>query len=107
MKKFVAFTGYACNNRCGFCVHLGRRALPARATREIVAAMARARREGCDALELVGGEVTIRPDFLTLLGAARALGYPRVALASNGRMFSRPGFARAAVAAGLTDAMLS
>lgn len=107
MRKFVAFTGYACNNRCGFCVHLGRRGLPPRSTREVVGAMTRARREGCDALELVGGEVTIRPDFLTLVGAARSLGFSRVALASNGRMFSRPGFAAAAVQAGLTDVMLS
>lgn len=107
MRKFVAFTGYACNNRCGFCVHLGRRSLPARSTREVVAAMRDARRDGCDLLELVGGEVTIRPDFLTLVGAARSLGFPRVALASNGRMFSRPGFAQAAVGAGLTDVMLS
>lgn len=107
MRKFVAFTGYACNNRCGFCVHLGRRALPPRTTREVAAALAAARRGGADWLELVGGEVTLRRDFLALVALARRLGFTRVALATNGRMFAKGGFAAAAVDAGLTDAMVS
>ncbi|MBI3297193.1 MAG: radical SAM protein [Elusimicrobia bacterium] len=107
MKKFVAFAGYACNNRCGFCVHLYRRGVPPLSTRAVVAALAAARADGCDWAELIGGEATVRPDVLTLVAAARRLGYARVAMATNGRMFARPGFARAAVDAGLTDVMLS
>ncbi|TBR21816.1 radical SAM protein [bacterium] len=107
MRKFVAFTGYACNNRCGFCVHLNRRTLPPRTLREVAVALAAARRGGADYVEFVGGEVSIRRDFLDLLALARGLGFSRVAVATNGRLFARPGFARNAVEAGLTDAMVS
>lgn len=107
MRKFVAFTGYACNNRCGFCVHLNRRALPPRTLREVARALRDARRGGADYVEFVGGEVSIRRDFLDLLALARGLGFERIAVATNGRLFARAGFARSAVMAGLTDAMVS
>lgn len=103
----MAFTGYACNNRCGFCVHLNRRTLPPRTLREVVAALTAARRDGFDYVEFVGGEASIRRDFLHLVAAARRLGFSRVAAATNGRMFARPGFAREAAGAGLTDVMVS
>ena len=107
IRRTVLFTGYSCNNRCGFCIDYHKRHIPDATPQALVRAMAQARREGSDYLELIGGEATIRPDFVSLLRTARRLGFKKIITASNGRRFSEPSFARAAVEAGLTGVMLS
>ncbi|MDP6942823.1 MAG: radical SAM protein [Myxococcota bacterium] len=52
-------------------------------------------------------ELTIRPDFMKILKAARRAGMKTVALVTNGRMFSYPDFARRSVEAGMTHALVS
>lgn len=105
--RTVIFAGYSCNNNCGFCINRHKRHIPDEDSQTIIRAMAKARGEGSDYLELIGGEPTIRTDFLHLIRTAKKLGFEKIVIATNGRNFSRRPFARAAVAAGLTGIMMS
>ncbi|HET8538452.1 MAG TPA: radical SAM protein [Anaeromyxobacter sp.] len=53
------------------------------------------------AVQLTGGEPTIRDDYLDIVRRAKALGFSHVQTASNGIRFAEPGFARRAAEAGL------
>lgn len=52
-------------------------------------------------------ELTIRPDFLQIVRAARRASMRTIALVTNGRMFAYPEFTQRAVTAGLTHALVS
>ncbi len=96
----VRFTG-ACNNGCRACaqrdVWLDDRELA------LAARVERARSENRP-IVLAGREPTIHPAFLRLVRLARGDDERPVGLVTNGRRFAVPGFARAAVRAGLQAA---
>ncbi len=100
-------TGVSCNNRCVFCYQLGYRSLPDHPrlldAEEVRARMRWGIENGFDEVSLTGGEPTLRPDFLDLVRFARSIGYPRIAVTTNGCMLARPAFFDAAVEAGLTS----
>jgi 2-oxoglutarate dehydrogenase E2 component (dihydrolipoamide succinyltransferase) len=48
---------------------------------------------------MIGGETTIRGDFLPLVRTAKKLGFKDVVVVTNGRMFADPAFAKATVEA--------
>lgn len=101
-------TGYRCNNRCRFCDQGTRRDAIADATLpELTALLARERGAGADGVWLAGGEVTLRPDLPALVEAARAAGFARVGLQTNGRILAAAGAAERLRAAGLTDAVVA
>jgi MoaA/NifB/PqqE/SkfB family radical SAM enzyme len=60
---------------------------------------------GC--VEFLGGEPTIRRDFLDLVAHAKRMGYKDISLATNGRMFSYESFTKAAASAGLSQVTFS
>lgn len=103
--KIVLFTGYACNNNCAFCIDADKRALPQKSTAELLREAALARKRGAYILEIIGGEATIRPDFTRVVAAAKRLGIPQVACATNGRLFADPDAARRIVRSGV-DALI-
>lgn len=105
--KIVVFSGYSCSNNCRFCVGSEKRSLPEKTTAELLREVAEARGKGAEVLELIGGEVTIRPDFLKVVAAAKKLGIQEVVTATNGRIFSDKAFAAAAVKAGLDSIIFS
>lgn len=108
IKKTVIFSGYGCNNACRFCINNdARRQLPNKNTTQILQEMADARRRGRTYLELIGGELTIRPDIFILIKTARDLGFEVIAMATNGRMLSYGNFAQKLADAGLTDIIFS
>jgi len=96
-----------CNNKCLFCLdndmHTGE-ILP---LDEIKAEIEKGAAGGGERLILSGGEPTIHPDFIELIGFGHAAGFNRVQTISNGRMFAYRSFADAALAAGLTEATFS
>ncbi|MBI5629739.1 MAG: radical SAM protein [Elusimicrobia bacterium] len=107
IEKLVLFTGFSCNSHCHFCIDLNKRDLPDKSTQQIVSEMAQARAKGVEYLELIGGETTIRGDFLPLVRTAKKLGFKDVVVVTNGRMLSYPEFARQTVEAGVTDLIFS
>ncbi|HBA61997.1 MAG TPA: hypothetical protein DCZ92_14515 [Elusimicrobia bacterium] len=106
-KKVVLVPGYQCNNRCVFCINSGKRDIKPKTIFELRLEIKEAAARGCDYLEFAGGENTINPDFFRLVAFARRSGFKRVAIATNGRLFSYPAFARAAVDSGLSEIIFS
>lgn|GEM_PF-5880004 len=98
-----------CSNDCRFCYNRFNRSrggdatIPRERAFELVDEAARA---GADTLNLIGGEVTILPYFLELVAFGRQR-FRSVSINTNGRRFGEPGFARAAVQAGLTHVDVS
>ena len=106
-QKLVLFTGFSCNSHCHFCIDLNKRDLPDKSTRQIVEEMVQAKAAGVDYLEMIGGETTIRRDFIPLVRAAKKLGFKDIVVVTNGRMLAYPAFAKETVAAGVTDLVFS
>lgn len=102
--------GLPCNNACVFCVNPdpapGRKRAWA-PLGEVLAEIEEAARRGYRALSLLGGEVTLYPQLLEVLAAARRAGMARVAVATNGRPLARPGALEALLDAGLTRITMS
>lgn len=96
--------GFACNNRCVFCVQGTKRerfgARPAEELREI---LRRERARGVDAVVFTGGEPTVRRDLPELVAHARELGYRAIQIQTNGRMFAHRAYLDRLVAAGATE----
>ncbi len=100
--------GFACNNRCEFCVqgdkrlHHGPRPLEqARADLED------GRLRGATGIVITGGEPTIHATMLEVTRLAREMGYETVQIQSNGRMFSHLPFCEKAIAAGANEFALA
>jgi MoaA/NifB/PqqE/SkfB family radical SAM enzyme len=97
---------YVCNNDCVFCAtgpRTGIDAHPPSQRREIE----RLRRLGVTALAFDGGEPTLNPELVPLLRQARALGFERIEVTTNGRMCFYEDFARKLVSSGLTSLVFS
>ena len=102
----VLAPGYACNNRCVFCC-VSDRAQRLRPMADLNWALKRGRTLGLGKLDIDGGEPTLFAKLPELIRRARDLGYERVTLVSNGRMFTYASLARQLVAAGLDEAVIS
>ena len=105
--KSVIFTGYKCNNRCRFCMEANKRNLQIRTTSEIEKEIIAARKNGADYLELIGGEMTIRPDIIKLIKFAKSLGFSTIMISTNGRMFRYEKLSIALFKAGLNSIVFS
>ena len=87
-----------CDNSCVFCGQHGTAdSAPDRAT---ITSLLRACRSRSSEVTLIGGEPTLHPELPSIVAEARALGFSRVGVQTNGR---RPELMRALAAAGLTD----
>ncbi len=95
-----------CDNRCVFCAPDG---LPPSAPRDLdaVAADLDALRPQHTAITFTGGEPALHPALPAVVAAARARGFTRVGLQTNGRRLREHDYANALRDAGLTDVHLS
>ncbi len=107
IKKTVVIVGYGCNNNCVFCIDQEKRALKEKTLLEILGDIARARSEGATYLELIGGEVTIRPELVKAIKFAKKEGFETIAMATNGRMFAYDKVAKEFLGAGLNMVIFS
>ena len=101
--------GLACQGRCVFCMS-GHASATER--RFLTAAQARAevdrgRAAGCGALGLLGGEPTLFKPLAGLLRHARAAGFGRITISTNGLRLGDAAYARTLADAGLTRCTLS
>lgn len=107
IKKTVIFTSFHCNNNCRFCMEQDVRSNPPVKTEEIKRQIIGARKRGSRYLEMIGGEITIRPDFLDLVRFAKKMEFETVMIATNGRIFSYEKNAFEAINAGLNSIVFS
>jgi len=103
-RVFRLFLNYACNAKCPFCFNPPDapewevRGMPLRTA---LAVLRRAYGEGLRAVSFIGGEPTVRGDFLKIVAAARRLGFEDLQLVTNGVRLAEPAYVRALVRAGL------
>ncbi len=95
-------TGTTCNSNCVFCVIGGHLFTGDRSTADCIAEL-RESRATCVDVVFTGAEVSIRPDFLQLVRAAKRLGYERIQIQTNGRMFAYRDFCERTIAAGANE----
>lgn len=93
-----------CNNRCLFCAQTG--ADEAAFSFSLPERLAALRAEA-DELTFTGGEPLLADNLLEAVAAAKAAGFTRLGLQTNGRLLARPEVAEGLVRAGLTDVHLS
>ena len=98
-KKLLITIGFSCNNNCIICSNRGRNYTD-KSTLEIKELL-RQNKDIYNAVELTGGEPTIRKDIFSLMRAARDFGFKRIEISSNLRLFSYKKFAEKAVDCGL------
>lgn len=105
--------GYHCNNNCRFCGEGRNREEYARdpsvriTTDDAMRTIMEFHRAGSRHLTFLGGEPTIRKDFLEILTFAKGLGFTSLLMTTNGRMLAKKAFARQVIDAGLNDIVLS
>ncbi len=95
--------GFSCNNRCQFCVQGDKRErFEDRHVDELIGFL-ESHRAVANSIVFTGGEPTLHPDLLTLIGRARALGYHPIQVQTNGRRLAYKSFVRALADAGVTE----
>lgn len=95
--------GFGCNNRCRFCVQGEKRSIHAPRPLEELRAVLRDERARVCSVVFTGGEPTMRRELPELVACARELGYERIQIQSNGRMFAHMGYARRLVECGANE----
>ena len=97
----------ACNNRCLFCLDSELHTGQMLDLDDLRGDLRRGIADGAERLILSGGEPTIHPGYLDLIGFGKELGYKWIQTVTNGRMFAYRKFAYQAVRAGLNEATFS
>jgi MoaA/NifB/PqqE/SkfB family radical SAM enzyme len=105
-QKLVLNATYVCNNHCTFCAVGTRTQVDGHPTRQREI-LAKYRRAGVTLLDIDGGEPTMHPDLVQLIRHARAIGYTRVNVTTNGRLCAYPEFAEKLVGSGITSLLFS
>lgn len=104
MQRIDLKVGFACNNRCLFCVQGDKRErYKPRTKEEIFAKLDEGRAGGARAVVFTGGEPTVHPDLVESVRYARAKGYDTVQIQSNGITFSDESYCEKLVDAGVTE----
>jgi hypothetical protein len=106
MRRAVVSSGRACDGACVFCAQDGLER-DVRADASVVAALEDARAGGAAEVTFVGGEPGGALQLGEWVSLARALGFARVGVQTNGWELAAPGRVEALAGAGLTDVHLS
>ncbi len=105
-SKLILNLTYQCNNHCRFCA-VGNRASVHGDAERYRRWLDQYRDAGVRMVDFDGGEPTLHPDLIPLIGYARKSGFDRVAVTTNGRRCFYPEFARTLVSSGLTTLLVS
>jgi MoaA/NifB/PqqE/SkfB family radical SAM enzyme len=105
-KKLIMNVTYVCNNHCTFCAVGTRTQLDGHPTRQREKLL-EYRKQGVVMVDFDGGEPTLNPELIPLIKSARAMGYQRVNVTTNGRRCVYENYAAALVNSGLTTLLFS
>lgn len=98
--------GAECNNACLFCSVGSPTAFKWKTLDEIKEEM-KVLRQVASNIKFTGGEVTIRKDLVEMITFAKLLGFQKIIIETNGRMFYYEDFAKKIFEAGATDFLIS
>jgi MoaA/NifB/PqqE/SkfB family radical SAM enzyme len=105
-QKVILNVTYVCNNHCTFCATGTRTQIHGHPTRQREHLL-RYRNQGVRLVDFDGGEPTMNPELIPLIRYARAIGYERIHVTTNGRMCAYEDYARRLVRSGLTSLLFS
>jgi MoaA/NifB/PqqE/SkfB family radical SAM enzyme len=105
-QKVIMNVTYVCNNHCTFCAVGTRTQVHGHPTRQREH-LDKYRRLGVRMVDFDGGEPTLNPELIPLIRYARAIGYERINVTTNGRLAFYADFARKLVTSGLTTLLFS
>jgi MoaA/NifB/PqqE/SkfB family radical SAM enzyme len=105
-KKLIMNVTYTCNNHCTFCAVGTRTQIDGHPTRQREQ-LVKYREQGVEMVDFDGGEPTLNPELIPLIRAARAMGYRRVNVTTNGRRCVYENYAAKLVNSGLTTLLFS
>ena len=105
-QKLIMNVTYVCNNHCTFCAVGTRTQIDGHPPRQREL-LAKYRAMGVKMVDFDGGEPTLNPELVPLVRHARALGYERINVTTNGRLCAYPEFAGRLVRSGLTTLLFS
>lgn len=105
-RKWVGITSY-CNNNCIFCLDGDIKNKVYKSLSEIKKELRGGIVEGCTHLILSGGEATIHPNFIDTIKLGKEMGYRKIQVITNGRMFAYVKFLEKAIEAGLNEITFS
>ena len=95
--------GFACNNRCRFCVQGDKRHEVAEPDRETLERELHTGLDHADGVVFTGGEPTLRKDLPQLVALAHELGYSPIQIQTNGRTLASRRYCKELVDAGATE----
>ena len=98
------YIGYYCNNNCIFCSESDEylEKLEMKTLKKIKEEVLEVRKN-YDFVSFMGREPTLRKDFPSILKFAKKLNFGQISVATNGRMFSYPEFAKKILSTGLNQ----
>ncbi len=105
-QKVIMNVTYVCNNHCTFCAVGTRTQVDGHPTRQREY-LEEYRKRGVRMVDFDGGEPTMNPELIALVRYARAIGYERINVTTNGRMCFYEDFAKKLVSSGLTTLLFS
>ncbi|APR79799.1 Radical SAM domain heme biosynthesis protein [Minicystis rosea] len=105
-KKVIMNVTYKCNNRCTFCATGTRSQFDGNVDRQREL-LVKYRKLGVTLLDFDGGEPTLNPNLLALVGFSRRIGYEKINVTTNARMASYAEFADKLVHSGVTSILTS
>jgi MoaA/NifB/PqqE/SkfB family radical SAM enzyme len=103
MKNAEINLGYGCNSACYFCVSGDASGLEKRfaSQKKINKELSSLYRKGFRSLGILGGEPTLHPHICEIAACAKKIGYRRIAITTNGILFSKKIFAERLARAGV------
>lgn len=105
-EKVIINLTYRCSNRCRFCATGDRVFIDGEYDKQI-AILRSYREQGVRLVDFDGGEPTLYNRLFDVIREARAMGYQRVNLTTNGRKLKDLDYARKIVFSGITDLLIS
>lgn len=107
-KTLILLTGFACNNNCVMCsLESFKQRKTNRTTKELILEIERGKKKDFERVEFTGGEPGIRKDIFQLIKYANDLGFKKIGMSTNGRIFYYPEFCQEFVKAGLNRVNIS
>lgn len=102
-KRIDMKIGFLCSNKCSFCVQGRKRdSFGNKTYSQIIEEIKKGRMDGNE-IVFTGGEATIHKDFLRAVAFAKKIGFRKIAIQTNGRMFSYKDFCIKTIAAGANE----
>jgi cyclic pyranopterin phosphate synthase len=107
MKDKEIKTGFPCNNSCKFCPYNWKTKRNSNKSIQQIKKELKEARWNFNGVIFSGGEPPIREDIFELVSWAKKLGFRRIGIKSNGRMFAYKGFCQKIINSGANSFIIS